>query len=268
MITLAGALEEGLAGPDSSYPYVTEATLSGVALANANGESCGGSLANAFALSCNSVFAPLGVKLGARRLVALAERFGFNRPPGIDGAATSTIPAADEIGDDLAVGSSAIGQGRVQATTLQMTTVAATIALDGRRPGLTLDAARTAPPRDRVIPAGVARRVRSLMVGVVRSGTGRLAALPGVAVAGKTGTAELRTTHPCEPDPENPESCPEEDQANDPTDTDAWFAAFAPAGRPRVVVGVLLVQSGAGGDTAAPAARQVLQAALSRGAAT
>lgn len=263
IITLAAALEHGLAGPRSSYPYATEATLSGVKLANANGESCGGPLALAFAISCNSVFAPLGVRVGAPRLVAMAERFGFNRPPGIPGAATSLIPAAADIGDDLALGSTAIGQGRVQATTLQMAIVAATIALEGRRPGLTLDADRPAAPRDRAVPARVARRVGRLMVDVVRRGTGRLAALPGVAVAGKTGTAELRTTHPCAPDPANPESCPPQDRANDPTDTDAWFAAFAPATAPRVVVAVLLVQSGAGGDTAAPAARGVLQAALS-----
>ena len=80
-------------------------------LENANGEYCGGTLAHAFAVSCNSVFAPLGAKLGATRLVAIAERFGFNQAPDIAGAATSSIPPPPEIGDDLAVGSSAIGQG-------------------------------------------------------------------------------------------------------------------------------------------------------------
>ena len=85
------------------------------------------------------------------------------------------------------------------------------------------------------------------------------AAIPGVHVAGKTGTAELRTTKKCEPDPENPESCPPEDQANDPTDTDAWFAAYAPAGkgRPTSRSACCWSASGAGGDTAAPAARDV-----------
>jgi cell division protein FtsI/penicillin-binding protein 2 len=85
-----------------------------------------------------------------------------------------------------------------------------------------------------------------------------------VQVAGKTGTAELRTTRRCEPEPEHPEACPPE-QTNDPTDTDAWFAAYAPVGRPRIAVGMLLVGAGAGGETAAPAARDVLVTALQRG---
>jgi cell division protein FtsI/penicillin-binding protein 2 len=264
IVTVTGALEAALTSPRHTYPVQTEATLEGVALENANGEACGGTLVQSFAESCNSVFAPMGAELGARRLVAVAERFGFNRDPEIPGAATSTIPPAGEIGDDLAVGSSAIGQGRVQATALQMALVAAAIGRRGRRPRPTLDfeAARRPAPTERATRERTARTVERLMLDVVRAGTGRAAAIPGVKVAGKTGTAELRTTKRCEPDPANPESCPP--QENDPTDTDAWFAAYAPAGdgRPRVAVGVLLVASGAGGDTAAPAARQVVAAAL------
>src|SRR5215213_2415086 len=265
IVTVTGALEARLTSPGATYPVETKATLEGVDVENANGEACGGTLVASFAESCNSVFAPLGAQLGARRLVAVAERFGFNHDPGVPGAAMSTIPPAAEIGDDLAVGSSAIGQGRVQATALQMAVVAATIGLRGRRPRTTLDlaAARGAAPTTRATSARTARTVERLMLAVVRQGTGTAAVIPGVKVAGKTGTAELRTTARCEPDPDNPESCPPE-EANDPTDTDAWFAAYGPAGdgRPRAAAGVLLVASGAGGDTAAPAAREVLAAAL------
>ncbi len=88
MITVSGVLGAGIASPRSTFPYQTASTLDGVALHNANGESCGGSLVEAFAASCNSVFAPLGVKLGAARLVATAEKFGFNHPTGIAGART------------------------------------------------------------------------------------------------------------------------------------------------------------------------------------
>jgi cell division protein FtsI/penicillin-binding protein 2 len=264
IITTTGALEAGIAKPTDSFPIQTSALLSGVELQNANREACGGTLARAFAESCNSVFAPLGAKLGAQRLVATAERFGFNHPTGIPGAATASIPPADEIGDDLAVGSSAIGQGRVQATALQMAIVAATIGLRGKRPDVTLDPSRwTAAPTHAATSAKVARTVEKLMLGVVRGGTGTAAAIPGVRVAGKTGTAELKSTQTCKPEPDNPESC-QEQQQTDTTDTDAWFASYAPAGsgHPRIAVGVLLVSAGAGGDTAAPAARQVLLAGL------
>ena len=108
--------------------------LDGVQLHNAGGESCGGTLTEAFAQSCNSVFAPLGAKLGGARLVAMAERFGFNHAPGIPGAAESTIPPASQIQGELDTGSTAIGQGQVLASPLQMALVAATVADGGRRP--------------------------------------------------------------------------------------------------------------------------------------
>jgi peptidoglycan glycosyltransferase len=261
IITLTGVLQARVAGPKTTFPAQTSTTIEGREIENANGESCGGSLLASFAHSCNSVFAPLGERLGAERLVKTAEAFGFNTDLGIPGAATSTIPPAGEIGDGLAVASSAIGQGRVQATALQMAWVAATIAGHGRRPQLTLER-RSHTRRTQTIDAATARQVGRFMEAVVSEGTGTAARIAGVRVAGKTGTAELRTTKQpdCIPSPEVPE-CPPI-LPNDPTDTDAWFSAFAPAARPRIAVGVLLVEAGAGGDTAAPVAKQVLVAGL------
>jgi cell division protein FtsI/penicillin-binding protein 2 len=260
IVTLTGVLQAGLAGPNSVYPYETKTTVEGVEIANANGESCGGSLRAAFAQSCNSVFAPLGARLGPARLVKTAQAFGFNEDLGIPGAATSTIPQASEIGDNLAVAASAIGQGRVQATALQMALVASTIAGRGKRPQLTLER-RGPTKRTQVIDPGTARQVGRYMEAVVNEGTGTAAQISGVQVAGKTGTAELKTTArpDCVPTPEV--QCPPL-LPDDPTDTDAWFAAYAPAGAPRVAVGVLLVQAGAGGTAAAPVAKQVLLAGL------
>ncbi|CAA9473083.1 MAG: Cell division protein FtsI [Peptidoglycan synthetase], partial [uncultured Solirubrobacteraceae bacterium] len=257
IITLAAALEHDVAQAGDSFPVETAATLEGVRLENANGEACGGTLRNAFAHSCNSVFAPLGVRVGAGRLVEMAERFGFNRPSGLPGEPPSSMPPAAEIGDALALGSTSIGQGRLLATTSQMASVAATIAARGQRATPTLLPARRERPR-RVLAPQVARAVAGHMAEVVRSGTGTAAALPGVQVAGKTGTAELRTST-AQPTVEG------EVQIDDPTDTDAWFAAFAPLRRPKVAVAVLLVGGGTGGATAAPAARVLLQAGLDAG---
>jgi cell division protein FtsI/penicillin-binding protein 2 len=201
----------------------------------------------------------MGAELGAERLVAVAEAFGFNGEPGLAGAMRSTIPAATEIGDDLAVGSTAIGQGKVLATPLEIAGVAAAIAAGGIRVRPTLRKG-AAPQRVRATPAAVARTIGDYMRTVVTSGTGAGAAIPGVKVAGKTGTAELRDTTNNDPYPGDPNA----PLVDDASDTDAWFAAYAPAGRPRVAVGVLLVAQGAGGETAAPVAKLVLDAALGR----
>ncbi|HEX5852770.1 MAG TPA: penicillin-binding transpeptidase domain-containing protein, partial [Solirubrobacteraceae bacterium] len=235
------------------------------------GENCGGSLELAFAVSCNSVFSPLGVRLGATRLVASAERLGFNRAPGIEGAAKSTLPAAGELEGELEIGSTAIGQGQVLATPLQMASVAATVADGGRRPLAKFVPGPARYARERAMSASVARTVRHLMIAVVRTGTGTAAAIPDVTVAGKTGTAELKSACPT-PAAESEasettaagESSDEACQAgeHEASNTDAWFTAFAPALRPRIAVCVMLVKDGAGGDTAAPVARQVLEAGL------
>src|SRR5204862_4964128 len=115
---------------------------------------------------------------------------GFNHRFYIPGAAESQIPSAKEIGGPLDVGVSAIGQGRVLASPLEMTDVAATIAMHGRRPLPTLRTDR--PPRFvHVTSRRVAGLMQRLMVAVVEFGTGTAAQIPGVTVAGKTGTAEI-----------------------------------------------------------------------------
>jgi penicillin-binding protein A len=243
IITTSAALKAGIATPSSSYPVRTFATLSGVKLRNASNESCGGTLTQAFIDSCNSVFAPLGAKLGATKLVRMAEAFGFNERPRVPDAKASTIPQPRQLKDSLAVGASAIGQDRDLATPLQMAVAGAVIAEGGRRARPRIVRSDRVVRR-RVMSPKVAAQVREMMLGVVRSGTGTAAAIPGVQVAGKTGTAELRPN------------------STNPKDADAWFVAFAPAGNPQVAVGVMLVGAGFGGKAAAPIARRVLQAAL------
>jgi cell division protein FtsI/penicillin-binding protein 2 len=250
IITSTAALQAGIVTLGTTFPIQTSSDVGGYVLQNAGGEACGGTLLNAFAVSCNSVFAPLGVKLGGARLVATARRFGFDQPSSIPGALRSTIPAANAIGDATSVGSSAIGQGMVLATPLEMADVAATIAMGGRRPIPTLLADQ--PPRFvRVTSARVAHEVEEMMIAVVQFGTGTAAQIPGVTVAGKTGTAELVDTA----NPDNP-------SAGSPSNTDAWFVGYAPVGHPKVVAGALFPNQGAGGATAAPAVRDVLVAAL------
>lgn len=256
IITATGALAARIVTLGTTFPVATSATINGYTLQNAGGEACGGTLLNAFAMSCNSVFAPLGVRLGAARLVAMAEKFGFNEPPAFAGEAPSTIPSAATIGDSLAVGSSAIGQGMVLATPLEMTIAGATIAMGGKRPVPTFLLGQ--PPRFiRVTSRHVGALVQKMMIAAVEFGTGTAAQIPGVVVAGKTGTAELTNTTTTSTDANAP-------PPNNPLNTDAWFVGYAPVGKPRIVVGALFPSQGAGGATAAPAVEQVLAAALAR----
>ena len=135
-------------------------------------------------------------------LVDAAERFGWNGDPTVPGEVPSTLPPAAEITTPLEVGSTAIGQFRTLATPLQMASVAQTIAARGVRRLPTLSLGRRHPQRARGHSARIARTIESLMLDVVAYGTGTAAALPGVKVAGKTGTAELEDTR----DPETGET--------------------------------------------------------------
>ncbi|HMT05245.1 MAG TPA: penicillin-binding transpeptidase domain-containing protein [Solirubrobacterales bacterium] len=260
IVTATAGLESGQATLDSSYDYVSEAPADGRMIQNAHGEICGGSFTDVFANSCNSVFAPLAEQVGAEEMTAVAERYGFNRPPQVwdpEGLAivdppVPTIPQADEYESDLGV--SGIGQGRVQATPLTMASVAQAVANRGvslptpitREPNLQPDAEPV-----RVTSQKVAGQVADLMVAVVQYGTGAAAAISEGQVAGKTGTAEVGPSGEVGPDGE------------DILIEDAWFAGFAPSDKPKLAVAVMIIDaSGDGGTIAAPIAGAVLSDGL------
>jgi peptidoglycan glycosyltransferase len=260
MITTVAALQKGVVSLEDEFEVTNGVNVGGRFLSNANGEYCGGSFREAFAESCNADFAPLGPKIGNDALVGTAERFGFNSPPTLygprfvraAGLPESSIPT--EIGEEIDLGVSAIGQGEVLATPLEMASVAQTIGNGGVREPTSIVTNKKLRPHAkpvRVMKKRIADELTELMVGVVTSGTGYAGAIPQAQVAGKTGTAELGPKPGQENSP-NPEQI-----------KDAWFAAFAPADRAKLAIGVLLIEAeAAGGEVAAPAASEVLSAGL------
>ncbi len=260
MITTTAALKTGAVSLDDEFEITNGVNVGGRFINNANGEYCGGTFRQAFAESCNADFAPLGPEIGNDELVATAEQFGFNSPPTLYAPriarelelAESTIPT--EIGEEIDLGVSAIGQGEVLATPLQMASVAQTIANGGvREPTSIVTTEKLRPQAEpvQVMSEKLAGELTELMTGVVTEGTGTAGAIPEAQVAGKTGTAELGP-QPGQENEENPVQI-----------KDAWFAAFAPAEKARLAIGVLLIEAeAAGGEVAAPAAAQVLSAGL------
>ncbi len=205
-------------------------------------------MTQALAQSCNIYFAKLGRRLGAARFSHYVARFGLNeRPPLEIEAAASRVPTGERLHPAMLLESS-FGQGEVLVTPLQLALVACAIANEGRipRPRLVLDVreadgtvVRSFAPRTwlRPIAPRAAREVREMMVAAVRpGGTAAAAAIAGVAVAGKTGTAE------------NPRG-----RAH------AWFVGIAPAERPKIVVAVCVEHGGSGGRVAAPIARELMK---------
>ena len=260
LVTTAAALESGdytadslLDGPATLTLPQTTATLS-----NDDGRACGTdgrtTLADALRVSCNTAYANLGMALGQDALREQAEAFGFDKALDIPTRVAASRFPADL--DEPQLAQSSIGQYSVQATPMQMAMVAAGIANGGvvMQPNLVstvrgrdlqvLDAPRPTEV-GRAVSRQTASTLTSMMEGVVESGTGRAAQIDGVAVAGKTGTAQ------------NGESAPH-----------AWFTAFAPADAPRVAVAVFVENGGRAGDeasggrVAAPIAKSVMQAAL------
>ena len=269
IITTTAALESHAVKLSDTFPLADHATVGGRDIGNSNGEVCGGTFVTAFAESCNSVFVPLGPKIGSQKLGDPAQKYGFNSPPELyspDLTASLDLPKSSiptSIGTDLDLGVTAIGQGEVLATPLEMATVAQTIAAKGMRsptaiatdPGLAPDAKPV-----RVTDTNTAGIIKNLMVDVVNNGTGTQADLGRIQVAGKTGTAELG------PKPNQPPAKPLAPGQTPPKPAqilDAWFTCFAPADKPRIVVTTFIADaSGDGGQVAAPIARSILSSAL------
>lgn len=261
LVVTAAALERGLA-PETAFPNETAYTppQTTVAINNFSGGACPGgatlTLADALRVSCNTVFARLGVQLGAEALIQTAQRLGFNREiPYVLPVVESRIPKAL---DPPSTAQSAIGQRDVRWTPLHAAIIAAAIANDGvlTKPYLVaqvlnptfrpLRGPASGPWRDARFPEQAvsprtAQLLREMMVSVVQAGTGQAAAIPGVEVGGKTGTAQIPDRTPT-----------------------AWFVGFAGDG---VAVAVVLPDAGegaTGGGEAAPIARAVMEAALGR----
>lgn len=266
---------QGAYPPGSTFKLVTAAAALAAARSNAERMfECQGSIAvdgfvlrdtvvhgrvsfeRALAESCNSTFALLGLEVGAQRLYRAARSFGFEQNPW-EGTATpfwpyrpGSLTSPERMSRPL-LASSAIGQGEVLVSPLQMALVAAAIANGGiiMRPCFVeriLDPSGRELYRNeprvwlKATDSGVAEIIMKAMVTAVREGTGREAFLPGVSVAGKTGSAQ------------NPHG-----------DAHAWFIGFAPAEDPRVAVAVIIENGGSGGSVAAPVARELLALALS-----
>jgi penicillin-binding protein A len=266
IITTVAALQKNLVKLDDEFEITNGISVGGRFIENANGEYCGGTFLEAFAESCNADFLPLGPQIGNQKLVETAEAFGFNSPPTLYSPSIvkevepeeSTIPT--EIGEEVDLAVSAIGQGEVLATPLQMASVAQTIANDGvRMPNSIVYSKKLGPTMKpvRVMTKKTADQLTELMTGVVTEGTGTAGAIAAGQVAAKTGTAELGALVENEGGEEVEPEGEEEAQHK----KDAWFSAFATVEKPKLAIGVLLIEAeAAGGEVAAPVAAEVLSA--------
>jgi peptidoglycan glycosyltransferase len=256
VVTAAAALDSGRYTPGSQVDGSNHQVISGTPLDNFGGEDFGLiDLTTALTHSVNTVWAQVGVKLGKRTMADYMERFGFYEDPPMDYPDEQMLPSGEYRNGKLLepasrfidVGRMAIGQDKLLVTPLQMASVAQTIGNGGLRmkprlvqkvvdpDGRTVDTPLPDEAR-RVMSRQAAGELTAMMKKVVEEGTGTAAALEGVSVAGKTGTAEV-----------------------DPAAgiNDLWFIAFTDQ---VAVAAVIERQTGQGGTVAAPVAKQVLQA--------
>ena len=263
VVTAAAALSSGDVTAETRIPSPRELDLpqTSARLRNFGGGSCGGetsTLAEAMRISCNTAFGALGLQLGAEALRSQAEDFGFGdeslRVPTT--VAESVFP---EDPNEPQTAQSAIGQFDVRVTPLQMAMVAAGVANGGEvmEPHLVrevqapdLSQLDEADPSvlTRAVDEDVAEELTEMMELVVSDGSGVRAQIPGVRVAGKTGTAQHAQGRP----------------------PHAWFIGFAPADEPQVAIAVVVEDGGSlgseatGGALSAPIARRVMSAVLRR----
>jgi penicillin-binding protein A len=262
VVTAIAAIDSGRYTPDSRINGRNGKLISGVPLNNDGGESFGDiTLTDALTHSVNTVFGEVGEKVGKQTMKTYMDRLGFGRPVAIDLPRGERAASGERRNGTILdptsrfvdVGRMAIGQDKLTVTPLQMALVAGAVANGGRlmkphladrvidRDGRTL---RRVAPQElaRVMSASTASQVGAMMAQVVKEGTGTAAALQGIDVAGKTGTAEVNRS--CGPN-------------------QLWFIAFAPARDPRVAIAATVeCGTGFGGTVAAPIAKAVMQELL------
>lgn len=258
VLTLASALENGLATLNTTYDSPGRMEIGGADVVSIGERGHGTiSLAKAFALSSNTVFGQVADGLGAEKLVATARAFGYGQQLGLDfTTAASVMPNPEEMTEwELAWAGAGqpVGQGHTpgpQATVMQNALMAATIANNGiamnpyvvsqiLAPDGTVLKTTRGRSLGQAVGSGTAEQVKQAMLDVVQNGTGSAAAIAGVKVAGKTGTAETNNAN-----------------------ANSTFVGFAPYDTPTVAIAVVIEQNAKGEESAAAVGGQVLRAAL------